>query len=72
MKKQKKIFIPSAGRALVAGEARQKHLRFVLTWWRAQTKKLKFPRFRQVLSEGGLYEKNQNKFLFLRWSLYFS
>ena len=62
MKKPKKIFIPSTRWAFVAGEARQKHLRFVLTWWRVQTKKLKFPRFRQVLSEGGLYEKTKINF----------
>jgi hypothetical protein len=62
MKKPKKIFIPSTRWAFVGGEARQKHLRFVLTWWRVQTKKLKFPRFRQVLSEGGLYEKTKINF----------
>src|SRR5574344_761245 len=62
MKKPKKIFIPSTRWALAAGEARQKHLRFVLTWWRGQTKKLKFPRFRQVLSEGVSMKKTKINF----------
>jgi hypothetical protein len=62
MKKPKKIFIPSAGRTLVAGEARQKRPRFVLTWWGRQTKKLKFCRSRQVLGEGAFMKKTKINF----------
>jgi hypothetical protein len=62
MKKRKKIFIPSAGRAFVAGEARRKRPRFVLTWWGRQTKKLKFCRSRQVLGEGVSMKKTKINF----------
>jgi hypothetical protein len=68
MKKRKKIFIPSKKRAFVAGQARRKHPRFVLTWWESADEKIIVSAVsRQVLDEGAFYEKNQNKFLFLRW-----
>ena len=63
MEKPKKIFIPSAGRALVAGEARRKRPRFVLTWWGRQTKKLKFRRSRQVLGKGAFMKKTKINFI---------
>jgi hypothetical protein len=62
MKKRKKIFIPSTGRALVAGEARRKRPRFVLTWRGRQTKKLKFRRSRQVLGKGAFMKKTKINF----------